>query len=51
VRQFINSRVGATHAALDRAVWAAYGRNNDPEETTDEEILERLSALSGERVR
>ena len=37
------------HAALDRAVWSAYGWTDDPAETTDEEILERLLALNGER--
>ncbi|HRA46431.1 MAG TPA: hypothetical protein PK819_00005, partial [Thermomicrobiales bacterium] len=37
------------HARLDRAVWAAYGWTDDPGETTDEQILERLLALNGER--
>ncbi len=37
------------HAALDRAVWAAYGWEDDPGETEDEAILERLLALNGER--
>ncbi len=37
------------HAALDRAVWSAYGWPDDPTETTDEQILERLLALNGER--
>jgi len=40
-----------SHAALDRAVWAAYGWDDEPNETTDEEILERLLALNGERAR
>ncbi len=38
------------HAALDRAVWAAYGWDDDPGETEDEAILERLLALNGERA-
>lgn len=38
------------HAALDRAVWAAYGWDDDPCETTDEQILERLLALNQQRV-
>jgi hypothetical protein len=38
------------HAALDRAVWAAYGWDDDPAATTDEQILERLLALNGERA-
>jgi len=38
------------HAALDRAVWAAYGWEDDPAETTDEMILERLLGLNGERA-
>ena len=38
------------HAALDRAVWAAYGWDGDPSETADEAILERLLALNGERA-
>lgn len=37
------------NAALDRAVWAAYGWTDDPAETTDEQILERLLALNLER--
>jgi type II restriction/modification system DNA methylase subunit YeeA len=37
------------HAALDRAVWAAYGWTDDPAETTDEEILTRLLALNLQR--
>lgn len=38
------------HAALDRAVWAAYGwGNSDPVAVTDEEILERLLKLNHER--
>ena len=39
------------HAALDRAVWAAYGWDDDPAATTDERILERLLALNLERGR
>ena len=42
--------LATAHAALDRAVWAAYGWDDDPEETTDEEILGRLLALNGERA-
>ena len=38
------------HAALDRAVWAAYGWEGDPAATSDEEILGRLLALNGERA-
>ena len=38
------------HAALDRAVWAAYGWTDDPSQTTDEEILERLLELNRERA-
>jgi hypothetical protein len=39
------------HAALDRAVWAAYGWNDpDPAATSDETILERLLALNQERA-
>lgn len=38
------------HAALDRAVWAAYGWAEDPAETDDETILTRLLALNGERA-
>lgn len=37
------------HAALDRAVWAAYGWEGEPGETSDEGILGRLLALNGER--
>jgi hypothetical protein len=38
------------HAALDRAVWTAYGWEEDPAATTDEEILSRLLALNQERA-
>jgi type II restriction/modification system DNA methylase subunit YeeA len=38
------------HARLDRAVWAAYGWDGEPWETTEEEILTRLLALNGERA-
>jgi hypothetical protein len=38
------------HAALDRAVWTAYGWTGDPAETTDEQILERLLALNQVRA-
>jgi hypothetical protein len=38
------------HAALDRAVWAAYGWDDNPAETTDEQILERVLAVNGERA-
>ncbi len=37
------------HAVLDRAVWAAYGWEDDPSETTDEQILERLLELNLEQ--
>jgi len=40
----------AAHAALDRAVWAAYGWEDDPEGTSDEEIPSQLLALNGERA-
>ena len=33
-------------ATLDRAVWAAYGWKEPPEETDDETILSRLLALN-----
>ncbi len=39
-----------THAALDRAVWAAYGWPESPEDTDDETILTRLLALNLERA-
>jgi hypothetical protein len=39
------------HAALDRAVWAAYGWDDPvPAQTTDEAILERLLALNRARA-
>jgi len=39
------------HAALDQAVWAAYGWDDpDPETTSDEDILGRLLALNRERA-
>ncbi len=38
------------HAALDRAVWAAYGWEDEPDATPDEAILARLLVLNGERV-
>jgi type II restriction/modification system DNA methylase subunit YeeA len=38
------------HAALDRAVWAAYGWEGEPGETPDETTLERLLALNGDRA-
>ena len=37
------------HAALDRAVWAAYGWDGEPSEPSDERILERLLALNLDR--
>ena len=37
------------HAALDRAVWAAYGWDEEPHATPDETVLARLLALNGER--
>ena len=36
-------------AALDLAVWAAYAWDDDPADTTDEDILTRLLALNLER--
>jgi hypothetical protein len=39
------------HAALDRAVWTAYGWPEDPAATDDEMILSRLLALNLERAR
>jgi len=40
------------HAALDRAVWDAYGWPMDevPADVEDDVILTRLLALNGERV-
>ena len=39
------------HAALDRAVWAAYGWDDpDPAATEEDAILSRLLALNGERT-
>jgi hypothetical protein len=38
------------HAALDRAVWAAYVWADEPGETTDEQKMERLLTLNGERA-
>ncbi len=39
------------HAALDRAVWAAYGWDDpDPATTEEDAILGRLLALNGERA-
>ena len=40
---------GCPDVALDRAVWAAYGWPEPPEETDDETILARLLALNLER--
>ena len=37
------------HAALDRAVWAAYGWEDDPAGTNDEAILAGLLTLNGKR--
>jgi type II restriction/modification system DNA methylase subunit YeeA len=37
------------HDQLDRAVWAAYGWEDDPTETMEEEILRRLLELNGQR--
>jgi hypothetical protein len=39
------------HAALDRAVWAAYGWDDEPAETEEDAILSRLLALNLERAR
>ncbi|MDP9362880.1 MAG: hypothetical protein M3Q10_01395 [Chloroflexota bacterium] len=38
------------HAALDRAVWSAYGWEDDPAATDDEAILARLLALNLDRA-
>ncbi|MFM9106174.1 MAG: class I SAM-dependent DNA methyltransferase, partial [Chloroflexota bacterium] len=40
------------HAALDRAVWAAYGWEDaaDPDATAEEDLLARLLALNAERA-
>ena len=38
------------HAALDRAVWAAYGWEGAPGETNDKAILARLLARNGTRA-
>lgn len=39
------------HAALDRAVWVAYGWNDpDPATVNEDTILARLLALNGERA-
>jgi hypothetical protein len=39
-----------THAALDRAVWDAYGWDDpDPAAVDEDTILARLLALNGER--
>ncbi len=39
------------HAALDRAVWAAYGWDDPvPAEVDEDTILSRLLALNGERA-
>ena len=38
------------HQTLDRAVWAAYGWQEDASETDDETILRRLLALNLERA-
>jgi hypothetical protein len=40
---------GKEQAALDRAVWIAYGWDKDPPRTADELILERLLALNAAR--
>jgi len=40
--------VGLTHKKIDEAVFAAYGWNSD---LSDEEILEKLLALSLERAK
>lgn len=38
------------HAALDRAVWAAYGwDNSDPAAVSEDEVLARLLRLNQER--
>jgi hypothetical protein len=40
------------HAALDRAVWAAYGWDDpDPAAVPEDELLARLLALNGERAK
>ncbi len=46
-----STRIAHAYAALDRAVWSAYGWDDpDPAAVTDETILERLLALNGERA-
>ena len=43
--------LGNAHAALDRAVWAAYGRDDpDPAAVPGDEVLARLLALNLERA-
>ena len=38
------------HNRLNRAVWSAYGWEDDPTETTEDELLTRLLALNLERA-
>lgn len=47
---FLMRLVFCAHTALDRAVFAAYGWAENPEELPDEEILKRLLALNLERA-
>ena len=37
------------HVALDRAVWIAYGWDDDPAQTTDEQILQRVLSVNSAR--
>jgi hypothetical protein len=40
------------HAALDRAVWAAYGwDDSEPADVEEDTILSRLLVLNGERTK
>ena len=42
---------GELHAALDRAVWVAYGwEDDDPTAAEEDAVLARLLALNGERA-
>jgi hypothetical protein len=38
--------LGLAHARLDRAVFTAYGWDEDPEEFLEEEMIRRLLALN-----
>ena len=45
------SWLAMAHERLDRAVWSAYGWEEEPTETTEDDLLTRLLALNGERAR